>query len=64
MVTVSYLDNGRAAYTIDAPRAAVRAAVAAALADFQADLLAINPRLAEQEDVVALERQRAALSDA
>ena len=63
-VTVSYLDNGRAVYTVDAPRAVVRAAVAAALGDFLAALLALNPRLAAQEDVAALKRQRAALSDA
>jgi hypothetical protein len=62
-VTISYLDNGRVAYTVDAPRAAVRAAVAAALGAFLSELLALNPRLRGQEDVVALERQRAALAD-
>lgn len=61
-VTVSYLHAGRRVYAVSVPLAEVRAAVAGALAEFLTELLAINPRLAEHPDVVALAAHRAALA--
>lgn len=60
--TVRYLDGGRVAYSVVVPLADLRAVVARALDDFLAALLALNPRLADQPDVVALRQQRASLS--
>lgn len=62
VVTVTYQERDRDLYRATLPLPAVRAAVAAALGAFLADLLAINPRLAEHPEVAALHDYHAALA--
>jgi hypothetical protein len=60
-VVVGYHDLDQTIYTATLPPGAVRAVVAATLADFLAQLLTINPRLARQPDVRELRRSHKVL---